>query len=180
MDPRSSSDRERLPRPGASGTPREFAVLIPILLFDAEECVLLTKRPDTLGRYAGQVCLPGGERTQDDQSLEETALRETYEEVGIPANHIEIFRELRWHKTSLLDRVKPFLGRIRTPCPIVADPREVERVFYLKVASITPDLFGVRGHWRDQEGNEHTIHTFDHEGYEVWGLTARILREAFL
>jgi len=164
----------------ANVAPREFAVLIPILAVDAEECVLLTKRPDSLLRYAGQVCLPGGERDRGDRSLAETALRETYEEVGIPANHIEIFRELGWHQTSRLDRVKPFVGRVRTPCPIAADPREVERVFYLKVASITPELFRVRGHWQDQQGNEHTIHTFDHEGYEVWGLTARILREAFL
>jgi 8-oxo-dGTP pyrophosphatase MutT (NUDIX family) len=165
---------------GTNVTPRQFAVLIPVLVVDANECVLLTKRPDSLARYAGQVCLPGGERDPRDRTLEETALRETYEEVGIPAEYIEIFRELGWHQTSRLDRVKPFVGRVRTPCPITADPREVEHIFYLKVASITRDLFRVRGQWRDHEGNEHTIYTFDHEGYEVWGLTARILREAFL
>ena len=164
----------------ANATPRQFAVLIPILLVDAEDCVLLTKRPDTLERYAGQVCLPGGERNESDRNLEETALRETYEEVGIPASHIEIFRELGWQQTSRFDRVKPFVGHVQTPCPIVADPGEVEHVFYLKVASITPDLFRVKGQWRDPEGKEHAVHTFDHEGYEVWGLTARILREAFL
>jgi len=169
--------------PAASRQPpafREFAVLIPILLHEGEDCVLLTRRPENLDRYAGQVCLPGGQRDPRDRSLAETALREAQEEVGIPPEQVEILHELGWHETALLHRVKPFVARVRTPCPIVPDPLEVARVLYLSVASITPALFRVRGMWRGPDGRERTIYTFDLDGCEVWGLTARILREAFL
>lgn len=159
---------------------KEFAVLVPLLEHEGEECVLLTKRPDTLARYSGQVCLPGGERDPTDRDLRETALREALEEVGIPPERVEDLRELGWHQTSLLHRVKPFVGRIQGPCVIRPDPREVERVLYLKVKEIIPALFRVRGRWRGPDGGEQDVHTFDLDGLEVWGLTARILREAFL
>jgi 8-oxo-dGTP pyrophosphatase MutT (NUDIX family) len=155
-------------------------VLVPILEHAGEPHVLLTKRPGTLDRYAGQVCLPGGERDPADRDLLATALREAQEEVGIPSAQVEMLRELGWHETSLLHRVKPFVGRVRSPCPIVADPREVERVLYLPVGVIRPELFRPRGAWRGPDGRERIVHTFQLDGCEVWGLTARILREAFL
>ena len=164
----------------ASSPPREFAVLVPIVVHEGEECVLLTKRPENLDRYAGQVSLPGGERDPLDKDLKETALRETREEVGIPPERVEILRELGWHETSLLHRVKPFVGRVRVPCSIVPDPLEVERILYLKTRDITRDLFKVRGRWVSPGGLERTVYTFRLDGCEVWGLTARILREAFV
>jgi len=159
---------------------REFAVLVPVLLHEGREHVLLTKRPDGIGRYAGQVCLPGGARDPGDATLEETALRETFEEVGILRAQVTIERELGWHQTSVLHRVKPFVGRIASPWTLRPDPGEVERVLLLPVARITPELFQIRGRWSGPDGREHTVHTFPWEDCEVWGLTARILREAFL
>lgn len=164
----------------ASLQPREFAVLVPILLHDGVESVLLTKRPDGIGRYAGQVCFPGGAREAEDATLEDTALRETLEEVGIPRQSIRLERELGWHQTSLLHRVKPFVGRIASPWELHPDAREVERVLFVPVARITPELFEVRGFWQGPDGRDHAVHTFPWDGCEVWGLTARILRDAFL
>jgi 8-oxo-dGTP pyrophosphatase MutT (NUDIX family) len=160
-------------------SPVEFAVLVPIIEHGGKECVLLTKRPDTLDRYAGQVSLPGGAREPADQSLEETALREAAEEVGIRPEDVEIIREIDWHETALLHRVKPFVGRVRGSPPLAPDPREVERILFLPVERITPGLFRVRGSWTDPSGRERTTWTFDLEGFEVWGLTARILRAVF-
>lgn len=159
---------------------REFAVLVPILEKDGEEQVLLTKRPDTLARYSGQVCFPGGERDPGDSSLEDTALRETWEEVGIPRERVTLLRALDWHMTAALHRVKPFVGRVAAPWELRTDPGEVERVLFLPVRLITQDLFRLRGSWRGPDGVDHDVHTFPWEGCEVWGLTARILRDTFL
>lgn len=152
-------------------------MLVPLLLHAGEECVLLTKRPESLTRYAGQVALPGGAREAGDRDLRETALRETEEEVGIPRGDVEIVGELSWHETTLRHRVKPFVGRVRGPADVRPDPAEVEAVLYLPTRRLTPELFGVRGRFHDASGREHIIYTFPHEGHEVWGLTARILRE---
>lgn len=160
--------------------PREFAVLVPIVVHLGGEHVLLTKRPDSLERYAGQICLPGGERDPADRDLRETALRETHEEVGIPPDRVAILRELGWHETSLLHRVKPFVGRVASPVTLAPDAREVERILYLPLAKVTAELFRERGRWVSPGGEERTIYTFQLDGCEVWGLTARILRDAFV
>ena len=163
--------------PGLAPPPREFAVLVPFLDHAGERCILLTKRPQGQGPYAGQVSLPGGAREAKDASLLETALREAEEEVGIPRGHVEVRRELDWHETRLGHRVKPFVAEVRTPCPLRLEPREVEKVLYLPARRLEPALFALRGTWRDAAGRERPIYTFDLDGCEVWGLTARILRD---
>lgn len=169
----------------------EFAVLVPLILhsrphtrpheFTAapEECVLLTKRPETLPTYSGQVSFPGGARDPEDADLEATAIREAGEEVGIGAARIKILGELPPQFTSLGHRVKPFLAEI-APGPITPNPAEVERVIYLPVSIIRGDPFRVRSVWKDPEGVERTTYTFRFEGVEIWGLTARILRDHFV
>ena len=142
----------------------------------------MTKRPETLKRYAGQVSLPGGAREPGDRDLRETALRETHEEVGIPPSAVTIIEELDWHETTLGHRIKPFVGRVEMSAAeqVVADPHEVERVLYLPVARVTPELFNTRSHWSDRQGRQHPVLTFELDGFEVWGLTARVLQSAFV
>ncbi len=159
---------------------REFAVLVPLLSRAGRECVLLTKRPDSLKRYAGHVSLPGGAREPEDQDLWQTALRETYEEVGIPREAVELVGELRWFQTSLGDRVKPYIGHVRGCEPVVADSDEVERLLYLPTDQMTHDLFRFQSTWTDPDGERHAVYSFEVDGCLVWGLTARILYEAFV
>ncbi len=159
---------------------KEFAVLVPLLTHAGRECVLLTKRPDTLNRYSGQVSLPGGAREPADRSLWETALREAREEVGIPPDAVEVVAELDWFQTSLGDRIKPYVGRVRGFEPVVAAPREVERLLYLPTSRIEPGLFRRVSAWSDRHGRQHEVYEFDLDGHRVWGLTARILYAAFV
>jgi 8-oxo-dGTP pyrophosphatase MutT (NUDIX family) len=156
---------------------REFAVLVPLLDHEGEECVLLTKRLETLPKYSGQVAFPGGAREPQDENLEETALRETEEEVGIPPQAVRILRELAWQETALAHRVKPFVGKVEGPYTLRPEPREVERLLYLPSARLNPELFSIRGTFVDSNQQSRNIYTFSLDGCEVWGLTARILRE---
>jgi 8-oxo-dGTP pyrophosphatase MutT (NUDIX family) len=152
-------------------------VLVAILEHGGEECVLLTKRPDTLGRYAGQVSFPGGEWDEADADLSDTAIREAGEEVGIGPERITLLAELPWRSTTIGHRVKPFLARV-APGPLEPHPAEVERILYLPVSVLKSDPFRLRT-WTDPQGNERTTWSFTFEGLEIWGLTARILREHF-
>jgi len=161
------------------GAETEFAVLVPLLEHSGEECILLTKRLDSLPQYSGQVSFPGGARDPEDADLAATAIREAGEEVGIAPARISIAAELPWQSTSLGHRVKPFLGRV-TPGPLQPNPEEVERVLYVPVSLVRSDPFRARGTWRDAEGRRRTTYTFEFDGLEVWGLTARILRDHFV
>ena len=160
----------------------EFAVLVPLLDHEGERCVLLTKRPENMVRYAGQVSLPGGAREPGDSDLKATALRETHEEVGVPPTAVNVVAELDWHETTIGHRIKPFVATVTTVAAqrLVPDPREVERLLYLRVATINDDLFKTRSFRSDRDDRQHTVLTFDLDGFEVWGLTARILRSAFV
>ena len=130
--------------------------------------------------YSGQVSLPGGAREPADQSLWETALRETHEEVGIPPEAVEAIDELDWFQTSLGDRIKPYVGRVRGCQPVVAAPDEVECLLYLPTSRIEHDLFRRDTLWTGPDGKQHEIYEFDLDGHRVWGLTARILYAAFV
>ena len=169
------------PAPAAADRPSapEFAVLVPLILKGDEDCVLLTKRQDSLPKYSGQVSFPGGARDPGDRDLFATAVRETNEEVGIAEERISLLSELPWHLTGLGHRVKPFLARV-APGPMVLNPDEVERLLYLPVTLARSDPFRVRGTWKDPAGKEHTVYTLEWDGLEIWGLTARILRDHFV
>lgn len=157
---------------------KEFAVLIPLLAHEGQECVLLTKRPETLPEYSGHVSFPGGARDPGDADLQATAIREAGEEVGIARERIAILSEMPWHSTALGHQVKPFLARV-APGPITPNPQEVERVLYLPVDLVRQDPFQVRT-WKDAQGIERSTWSFLYEGCDIWGLTARILRLCFV
>jgi len=104
-------------------------------------------------------------------------LRETYEELAIAPSRVEVFAELGWQQTSVHHRVKPFAGRVSAPLSLQPNPDEVAQVLYLPVSRLRADLFERRGIWRDRQSREHVLYRFDLDGHEVWGLTARILRD---
>ncbi len=159
---------------------REFAVLIPIVDGDGEEHIVLTERAAHLPRYAGQVSFPGGAREPGDATLLETALREAHEEIGLPHRLVDVVDELGWFETGLGDRVRPFVGRLREPCPLVPDRREVARILRVPLALIRDNPFRVRGTFIDARGRKRRIYAFRHDGLEIWGLTARILKSCFV
>jgi coenzyme A diphosphatase NUDT7 len=89
--------REKLPKnPGILGKEEYFnsAVLIPLVCIDKEYHFLFEKRAANI-RQGGEICFPGGQIDLDsDKSNEETALRETEEEIGIPRDKIEVIGKL--------------------------------------------------------------------------------------
>ena len=62
-----------------------------------EVSLLLTKRANYIGTHSGQISFPGGKFEKSDLNLKETALRETFEEVGIFQEKIDI---VRWNESS--------------------------------------------------------------------------------
>src|SRR6187455_2451390 len=69
---------------------REAAVLVPVVDHAEEATVILTQRAEKLRSHSGQVAFPGGRIDPTDASAEQAALRETFEEVGLPTGAIEL------------------------------------------------------------------------------------------
>lgn len=154
----------------------EAAVLVPVLRRDGDPYLLFTKRADHLGEHPGQMSFPGGSHEPSDETLQDTALREANEEIGLLEDEVTIVGELDDIRTSTDYSVRPFVGTIpdRTYVP---DKREVAEIVKLPVAALT-DLDNYESERRDHpDYGSHRIHFFHINGYTVWGATGRILTQ---
>ena len=150
-------------------------MLVPLFAADGEIGVVLTQRTEHLRRHSGQVAFPGGGWEPGDATLEDTALRESYEEIGLDPTHVEVLGAMDDVPTVGSDyMVRPFVGRIPYPYEFVPDPHEVDRII-LPPLSLFADVTRRREETREREGRVYSVYFFDFEGAVVWGATARML-----
>jgi len=159
---------------------RLAAVLIPLIWQHGQWQVLFIRRTENAqDRHSGQVAFPGGARDPDDQSAVDTALRETFEEIGIPASDICVVGELDTYTTSSQYQVTPVIGTVNWPVPVIPAPDEVARVFYIPLAWLNNNNnFTVRPHDVPVAGDrrrQHPVIYFDrYEDELLWGASARM------
>jgi 8-oxo-dGTP pyrophosphatase MutT (NUDIX family) len=166
---------ELKPRRVTNGFTREAAVLIPVIEWESDHHFLLTRRTEEVQTHKGQISFPGGMR-EDGEALVDTALRETYEEVGIPGDRIEILG--RFHDyISITDyRVTPFAGFISKPYTLNPQASEVAEVLRVPFG-IFQDPERLRIEKRVFRSGEEDVYYYSHGTDEVWGLTARIIKD---
>lgn len=155
----------------------ESAVVVPRLTKESgEEALLLTRRADHLPRHAGEVSFPGGSREPQDTDLEETALRELEEEVGVHPVDADVRRRLDTVLTTTGFRIQPFLADVPYPYDFELQQEEVDTVFVAGLDELVdPEIHEKR----EYSGAE--LHYFHHDEHTIWGATgeivARLLRE---
>jgi 8-oxo-dGTP pyrophosphatase MutT (NUDIX family) len=171
---------ETLPRdPGVAPDPerRSAAVLVPLFLADGELRVVLTKRTSHMRRHRGEVSFPGGASEPADVSLAATALRETFEEIGLQPSDVELIGVLQDMPTAGSGYViRPFVATVPHPYDYVPDPREVERIFTPGLAEFADPALRRDEVW-ERDGVRYPVTFFDVDGEVVWGATARMLVE---
>jgi len=157
---------------------REAAVLVPFYRDIAGELRVVLIERTRRGRHGGQIALPGGNREPGDDTMRETALRETGEELGIDPGLVDVLGEcpaMRTRNTGYV--VSPFVGRLRTAAPVWRpQPAEVAAVLDVPVA----DLLDPAGAGRTVMdfpawGGPMEVPIRTVGGHVVWGLTLRIL-----
>jgi 8-oxo-dGTP pyrophosphatase MutT (NUDIX family) len=153
---------------------RSAAVLVPLVDHDDGMTVLLTRRTDSLSAHAGQISFPGGRIEVGDTSPEDTALRETEEEIGIARAEIELVGRLKTHDTRTGFRVLPVVGLLRPPLATEPDPSEVAAIFEVPLAFILdPANHLLAPH--PEGGANRQYRAVPYGEHYIWGLTARVL-----
>jgi len=153
----------------------DSAVLVPLFRDPAERLhVVFTKRRSDLRRHAGEISFPGGRR-DDGETLQETALREAFEEVGLPESKVDIVGALAPVGTFVTNyAIYPFVGVIEHGFEWVAQEAEVAEVLELALDDL------VAGHSVKRlvrRGMAFKTDVYEVGGHMVWGATARILAD---
>jgi 8-oxo-dGTP pyrophosphatase MutT (NUDIX family) len=139
--------------------------------------LVLTKRHAKLSKHAGQISFPGG-RQDPGESLEQTALRETFEEIGIAQHQIEILGQLNSVYIPPSDfTVTPFVGWYDDQPQFILAPEEVDEVIEASLTRLLHPETLVVGDVRIEDGRILTAPHYQIGAHQVWGATAIILSE---
>jgi 8-oxo-dGTP pyrophosphatase MutT (NUDIX family) len=153
------------------------AVLLLLLEQGGEYQVLFTRRTESLRYHKGQISFPGGACQVEDGTALETALRETWEEIGLEREDVEVLGELDDTLTHVSHfRITPFVAVIPWPYPLKPNPAEIAEIITVPVAALRQKA-NFREETRVEEGILVTVPFYSYRGKVIWGATARILRQ---
>lgn len=155
----------------------EAAVLIPIFCKDGEYRILFTQRSERVPHHKGQISFPGGARSKADATLQDTALRESREEIGLKAKDAEIVGELDDTPTTTSGyNISPFVAFIPYPYKFVLSPFEITEIFSVPVSAFL--------HKAKRKKERYTFggrifvgYSYECEGRVIWGATAEIVEQ---
>jgi 8-oxo-dGTP pyrophosphatase MutT (NUDIX family) len=150
------------------------SVLVPVVAREAGLTVLLTQRTAHLKAHSGQVSFPGGKSEPHDASVEDTALRETREEIGLDAGRVEVLGRLSLYHTRTGFRVTPVVGIVVPPFELRPDAREVEEVFEVPLSFLL-DPANHQRHSRELQGRQVPYFAIPYGRHYIWGATAAML-----
>ena len=154
---------------------RSAAVLVALFDEDGEAHVVLTRRAATLRSHRHQVSFPGG-RLDQGERLEQTALREAEEEVGLDPAAVELLGRLPpFEAFAGLSTITPFVGALTGRPDLRPNPAEVERAFTVPLAELVAPGCHWEERWPLPDGALYPVHFFDLPLDLVWGATAKIL-----
>ena len=150
------------------------AVLVPLRQGPSGLEVLFTLRPANLSTHGGQVSFPGGRVEPQDGDRWDTALRELEEEIGVPPSAVERLAVIDEYRTITHYHVTPCVGLISPSATLTPDPREVEEVFSVPLATLR-DPKCVRTMRSTRAGHSERIWFYQTTPHMVWGATAAML-----
>jgi 8-oxo-dGTP pyrophosphatase MutT (NUDIX family) len=150
------------------------AVLVPLVERSDGMTVLLTQRTEHLNDHAGQVSFPGGRIEPGDDSPEAAALREAFEEVGLPGEFVTPIGRLDDYETRTGFLIHPVVGLVAPGFPVRPDPFEVADVFEVPLAIVLDRANHLleRGSFK---GRERQFYVLRFAGRHIWGATAGML-----
>ena len=151
------------------------AVLLPLFYRDEKCHLLFTQRSGKVTYHKGQVSFPGGVQANDDPSLLDTALRESYEEIGLKAKDAEILGELDDTVTLFSGFViSPFVALIPYPYPFKINSEEIDEIFDIPISALL-EKDNLKVEYQIVGNRALPTYFYEYKGKIVWGATARIV-----
>ena len=158
--------------------PRRAAVLMLFYPKNQITHLALIVRNSYPGVHSSQIGFPGGKVEEEDANLEETALRETHEEIGIHPNKIQIikpFSEIYIPPSNFL--VATFMGISKEELTFVPDLDEVKRVLEFSIADFLDENTITKVTMSTSYATDIEVPAFMVDKYVVWGATAMMMSE---
>ena len=150
------------------------AVLFPLIEKNNELKVILTTRSKDLPSHPGQVCFPGGKLEKADKNIIECAKRESFEEVGIKSDQINLLGQLDDCITGTNFKVTPVIGLIDSNYIPVLQEKEVADIFEVPL-----DYFIEKNNQKIEYANyknkSYSYYQYNWKNKKIWGSTARII-----
>jgi 8-oxo-dGTP pyrophosphatase MutT (NUDIX family) len=161
-----------------SADAREAAVLVPFVRQQEAWHVLFIRRmTNDNDRHSGQVAFAGGKRDDIDSSLQDTALREAEEEIGLAASDVEVLGHINHHHTISEFQVRPYVATMPWPYQLTPDGVEVARIFTMPLRWLA-DESNYRTEQRQHPQSERpwpVVYYDLYDGEMLWGATARMM-----
>lgn len=158
--------------------PRIAAVMMLLYPKNEKTHLILIVRNAYNGVHSSQIAFPGGKYEASDADYKETALRETYEEIGVSPEKIEIvkqFTPMYIPPSNFL--VHPFLGISSQELAFYPDIREVADIIELPLSVFLNDEIIIDATLSTSYANNISVPAFNIQNHVVWGATAMILSE---
>jgi len=155
---------------------KKAAVLLPIFKKKGEWHLLFIRRAEIAGDlHSGQVAFPGGAMEENDLDLEETAKRETCEEIGLDPEKIIVLGRLHNHITISGFAVTPIVAVIPDSNNFILSEDEVRRVFSIPLSWLADDDNCYIKKRDLPDGSFVSVrYCKEYDGEILWGASARI------
>jgi 8-oxo-dGTP pyrophosphatase MutT (NUDIX family) len=139
--------------------------------------LLMTQRTETVEKHKGQMAFPGGMAEPGEDHVQ-TALRETEEELGIPASQVSVFGRLPeiWTPTGFT--VTPIVGYLKShieATPLHKNAPEIAEAFWIPL-SVLRDEATYKKEFIERNGIRYATHVYQVGSYRIWGLTGAMIK----
>jgi 8-oxo-dGTP pyrophosphatase MutT (NUDIX family) len=161
-----------------SKNPKNAAVMMLFYPKKGRTHLVLIVRNSYEGIHSAQIAFPGGKYEVEDLNFENTALRETFEEIGVSPDFMEIiksFTHIYIPPSNFM--VYPFMGICKEELTFIPDSNEVSKIIELPLSDFLDDTLIVTVNMSTSYGINCVVPAFKIEEHIVWGATAMMLSE---
>lgn len=158
--------------------PKLSAVLVLLYPKNEQWHIVYIQRSTYPGVHSGQISFPGGKMEQTDKSLADTALREAEEEIGVPADQVQLLgklSDLYVPPSNFL--IKPYVGMLEQGQSFKAEPKEVSKIIELELDYLFEAEKLVKRKWPISAQLHREVKGYAYQDQLIWGATGMITHE---